>query len=54
MPTFSSVRETAATSAATSNSGALVDGSMEIVAGLNAGDTIVSEGALLLRSAGQD
>jgi cobalt-zinc-cadmium efflux system membrane fusion protein len=29
------------------------DGSLEIVSGANAGDTIVSEGALLLRSAGQ-
>jgi hypothetical protein len=31
-----------------------VDGTLEIVSGLNAGDTIVSDGALLLRPAGQD
>lgn len=33
--------------------GRTVDGSMEVVSGLRVGDTIVSEGALLLRSAGQ-
>jgi hypothetical protein len=33
--------------------GRTVDASMEVVSGLRAGDTIVSEGALLLRSAGQ-
>jgi cobalt-zinc-cadmium efflux system membrane fusion protein len=33
--------------------GRTVDGSLEIVSGLNPGDTIVSEGALLLRAAGQ-
>jgi cobalt-zinc-cadmium efflux system membrane fusion protein len=33
--------------------GRSVGGSVEIVSGLSAGDTIVSEGALLLRSAGQ-
>lgn len=34
--------------------GRAVDGTLEIVSGLNAGDTIVSDGALLLRPAGQD
>lgn len=33
--------------------GRSVDGSLEIVSGLSAGDAIVSDGALLLRSAGQ-
>jgi cobalt-zinc-cadmium efflux system membrane fusion protein len=33
--------------------GRTVDGSMEVVSGLRAGDTVVSEGALLLRSAEQ-
>ena len=33
--------------------GRAVDGTLEILSGLNAGDTIVSEGALLLRAAGQ-
>ncbi len=33
--------------------GRSIDGMLEIVSGLNAGDTIVSEGALLLRPAGQ-
>ena len=33
--------------------GRTVDGSIEVVSGLRVGDTIVSEGALLLRSAGQ-
>jgi membrane fusion protein, heavy metal efflux system len=33
--------------------GRTVDGSMEVVTGLRSGDAIVSEGALLLRSAGQ-
>jgi len=33
--------------------GRSVDGTLEIVSGLNAGETIVSEGALLLRPAGQ-
>ena len=34
--------------------GRVFDGSLEIVKGVNAGDTIVSEGVLLLRQAGQD
>jgi membrane fusion protein, heavy metal efflux system len=34
--------------------GRTVDGSIEILSGVKAGETIVSEGALLLRSAGQD
>jgi membrane fusion protein, heavy metal efflux system len=34
--------------------GRAVDGSLEIVSGVKAGDTVVSEGGLLLRSAGQD
>jgi membrane fusion protein, heavy metal efflux system len=34
--------------------GRTLDGSIEIVSGVNAGETIVSEGTLLLRSAGQD
>jgi cobalt-zinc-cadmium efflux system membrane fusion protein len=34
--------------------GRTLDGSIEITSGVNAGETIVSEGALLLRSAGQD
>ena len=34
--------------------GRTVDGSIEILSGVNAGETIVSEGTLLLRSAGQD
>lgn len=34
--------------------GRSIDGTLEIVAGLNAGDTIVSQGALLLRPSGQD
>jgi cobalt-zinc-cadmium efflux system membrane fusion protein len=34
--------------------GRTVDGSLEIVSGINPGDTVVSEGALLLRAAPQD
>ena len=34
--------------------GRSIDGSLEIVSGLNPGDTVVSEGALLLRAAPQD
>jgi membrane fusion protein, heavy metal efflux system len=34
--------------------GRTLDGSIEITSGVNAGETIVSEGTLLLRSAGQD
>ena len=34
--------------------GRTLDGSIEIVSGVNAGETIVSEGTLLVRSAGQD
>jgi membrane fusion protein, heavy metal efflux system len=34
--------------------GRTLDGSIEILSGVNAGETIVSEGTLLLRSAGQD
>ncbi|MDR3720491.1 MAG: efflux RND transporter periplasmic adaptor subunit [Candidatus Acidoferrales bacterium] len=34
--------------------GRALDGSIEILSGVNAGETIVSEGTLLLRSAGQD
>jgi cobalt-zinc-cadmium efflux system membrane fusion protein len=34
--------------------GRALDGTLEIIFGLNAGDTIVSDGALLLRPAGQD
>ena len=33
--------------------GRSVDGSLEVISGLNAGEAIVSDGALLLRSAGQ-
>ena len=38
----------------TAQLGRAVDGTLEIVSGVKAGDTIVSEGGLLLRSAGQD
>jgi len=34
--------------------GRMLDGSIEIISGVNSGETIVSEGTLLLRSAGQD
>ncbi len=34
--------------------GRTLDGSIEVASGVNAGETIVSEGTLLLRSAGQD
>lgn len=34
--------------------GRSIDGTMEILSGVSAGDTIVTDGALLLRSAGQD
>jgi multidrug efflux pump subunit AcrA (membrane-fusion protein) len=46
--------EIIATSAATCTLGRTIDGSLEIVSGLNPGDTVVSEGALLLRAAPQD
>ena len=34
--------------------GRTVDGSLEITGGVNAGETIVTDGSLLLRSVGQD